>query len=260
MTTTLAVASYIADLSTLQQPTNQSSELAQRVFDRYLTAVGGKKAYNEIITREVKGTFQYDGMLQPMPGRFEQQHGSGTIELYWKAPNKLFEVLRGPMGEIRRGYDGANAWGFHPQVGVRKITPAEITEIIREAALYQPIHLSQFYTEMAYEGKRRVDGPEVDIVSATTKEGRRERFYFDAVSSLPVRVDLWEEGSEDRRAGEYYLAQFYLGDYRVVDGIRIPFYIRRVRPHSTMIFVFTEVKQNGVLDETLFQPSKKMGM
>ena len=75
-----------------------------------------------------------------------------------------------------------------------------------------------------------------------------------------MRVDLWEEGSEDRRAGEYYLAQFYLGDYRVVDGIRIPFYIRRVRPHSTMIFVFTEVKQNGVLDETLFQPSKKMGM
>ena len=236
------------------QPQPSRQALAQQVFDRYVKALGGRDAYAKITTRSLKGKFEYSGSLQTTPESFEAQHAVGTVEMYWKSPNRVAEVLLGPPLAVKRGYDGKDAWGFHPQAGVRRISPSEITEIIREGALYQPLALSNYYTRMSYDGKRRVDGPEVDIIEATTKDDRTERFYFDSSTGLPVRLDLWEEGPEGARAGgEFYLAQFYLGDYRIVDGIQVPFTIRRVRPHSTMIFTFTEVKQNLALDDSIFE-------
>ena len=71
-----------------------------------------------------------------------------------------------------------------------------------------------------------------------------------------MRLDLWEEGPEGRRIeGECYLAHYYLGDYRTINGVQVPFSIRRVRPHSTMIFTFTEVKHNIALDDSIFEAS-----
>jgi outer membrane lipoprotein-sorting protein len=232
--------------------------LAQQVFDRYVNALGGRDAYAKITSRSVKGKFEYNGSSQTTPGSFEPQHAVGTVEMYWKAPNKVAAVLLGPPLAVKRGYNGKDAWGFHPQAGVRKISPVEIAEIVRDGTLYQPLALSNHYTQMSYDGKRRVDGPEVDIIEATTKDNRIERFYFDSSTGLPVRLDLWEEGPEAVRIqGEYYLAQYYLGDYRIVNGIQVPFSIRRVRPHSTMIFTFTEVKQNIALDDSIFEAPRQ---
>ena len=236
-------------------PSSSRTVLAQQVFDRYVNALGGREAYAKITSRSIKGNFEYKGSQQPTPGSFESVHGVGTIEMYWKAPNKVAGLLFGrPLGGIKRGYNGKDAWGFHPQAGVRNISPSEITEIIRDGMLYQPIALSGNYIQLSYDGKRRLDGPEVDIVEAATKDKRIERFYFDSETGLPVRLDLWEEGPEAvRTPGESYLAQYYLGDYRTVDGVKVPFSIRRVRPHSTMIFTFTEVKQNIALDDSIFE-------
>jgi len=232
--------------------------LARQVFDRYVNALGGRDAYARIISRSIKGKFEYNGSSQTTPESFEAQQAEGTVEMHWETPNRVAEALIGPPLAVKRGYDGKDAWGFHPQAGVRKISPSEITEIVRSSVLYQPIALSNYYTQISYDGKRRVDGPEVDIIEATTKDNRTERFYFDSSTGLPVRLDLWEEGPEGARIrGEYYLAQYYLSDYRIVDGIQVPFSIRRVRPHSTMIFTFTEVKQNIPLDDRIFEAPRQ---
>ena len=236
------------------QPESSRKARAKRVFDRYVLALGGEGPYAKISSRSLKGKFEYRGSSQTTSGSYEAQEAEGTVEIYWKAPNRVAEVLLGRPLAVRRRYNGKDAWGFHPQAGIRKISPAEITEIIRNGALYQPIALSDYYTQLSYDSRRRVDGPEVDIIDATTKENRVERFYFDSSTGLPVRLDLWEEGPEGRRiVGESYLAHYYLGDYRNVDGIQIPFSIRRVRPHSTLIFTFAEVKQNMPLDDSMFE-------
>jgi hypothetical protein len=243
-----------------QETPSESSRqaLAQRVLDRYVKALGGQEAYAKISSRSLKGKFEYNGSSQTTSGSFEAQRAEGTVETYWKTPDRVAQVLLGRPLAVRRGFNGKDAWGFHPQVGVRKISSAEITEIRREGALYQPIAFSNQYAQLLYDSRRRVDGPEVDIIDATTKDNRKERFYFDASTGLPVRLDLWEEGPEGTRIeGEYYLAQYYLGDYRMVNGIQVPFSIRRVRPHSTMIFTFTEVKHNIALDDSVFEAPRQ---
>jgi hypothetical protein len=217
----------------------------QRVARKYTAALGGPARSRRITTREIHGTFEYKGA---------GQHGIGQLEMRWKAPGSLVEQLRGPMGVITRGYDGKRAWGRHPQTGVRKLSSYEIDEIRLVAALYQPIIIHDRYREPTYEGRANVGGRETEVLSAIRHGGRADRFYFDVVTGLPVQLDVWEEGPEAvRRPGEFYLAHYQLDDYRTVDGVAVPFYVRRVRPNSTMTFRFTAVRQNVALSDSIFR-------
>jgi hypothetical protein len=217
----------------------------QRVARKYAAALGGPARSKHISTREIRGTFEYRG---------SGQHGTGQLEMRWKAPNSLVEQLRGPMGVITRGYDGERAWGTHPQRGVRHLSSYEIDEIRLVAALYQPLIIHDRYREPTYEGRTNVRGRETEVLSAIRHGGRADRFYLDVVTGLPVQLDIWEEGPEAvRRPGEFYLAHYQLDDYRTVDGIAVPFYVRRVRPNSSMTFRFTEVRQNVALPDSIFR-------
>ena len=216
----------------------------QRVARKYAAALGGPARSKNVRTREIHGTFEYRGA---------GQHGTGQLEMRWKAPGSLVEQLRGPMGVITRGYDGARAWGSHPQRGVRKLSSYEIDEIRLVAALYQPLVIHRRYREPAYEGRRNVGGRETEVLSAIRHGGKADRFYFDLVTGLPVQLDVWEEGPEAvRQPGELYLAYYQLDDYRTVDGVTVPFYVRRIRPNSTMTFRFTSVRQNVALSDSIF--------
>lgn len=217
----------------------------QRVARKYAAALGGPARSKNIRTREIHGTFEYRGV---------GQHGTGQLEMRWKAPSSLVEQLRGPMGVITRGYDGARAWGSHPQRGVRQLSSYEIDEIRLVAALYQPLVIHHRYREPTYEGRTNVGGRETEVLSAIRQGGRADRFYFDLVTGLPVQLDVWEEGPEAvRQPGEFYLAHYQLDDYRTVDGVAVPFYVRRVRPNSTMTFRFTQVRQNVALSDSIFR-------
>src|SRR5687768_8085365 len=130
LTVTSAVflaAGMIAVVKT--RPAGPSADV-QRVARKYSAALGGPERSKNIRTREIHGTFEYRGV---------GQHGTGQLEMKWKAPGSLVEQLRGPTGVITRGYDGARAWGSHPQRGVRRLSSYEIHEIQLVAALYQPI-------------------------------------------------------------------------------------------------------------------------
>ena len=47
------------------------------------------------------------------------------MEVYRKAPDQALAILRSPMGEVTKGYNGAVAWEFRPGRGVRDETSEE---------------------------------------------------------------------------------------------------------------------------------------
>lgn len=243
----LAAAVLVAGgtVAVLKARQARSPSDVQRVVRKYAAALGGPERAKNIKTREIHGTFEYRGV---------GQHGTGQFEMRWRSPTSLVEQLRGPMGVITRGFDGARAWGSHPQAGVRQLSSFEIDEILLEGALYQPIVVQHRYGEPTYEGRTNVGGRETEVLSAVRIGGKADRFYFDPVTGLPVQLDVWEEGPEAvREPGESYLAHYQLDDYRTVDGVAVPFYVRRVRPNSTMTFRFTQVRQNVALSDSIFR-------
>ena len=222
---------------------------AERIMRRYEEALGGQERVAGITTRAITGTFEYKGV---------GQHATGQLEMIWKAPNSLAERLEGPMGVVTRSFDGASAWGSHPQTGERQLSSFEIDEMKLEGALYQPLRVQDRYDEPSYEGRMSVDGRDTEVLSARRHDGRDDRFYFDVLTGLPIRLDVWEEGPEavrSGRSGDFYLAHYELGDYRAIDGVAVPFFIRRNRPNSTMTFRLTEVRNNVTVPDSIFTAS-----
>lgn len=239
----LLVAARIATAQ--NAPDGSSSADVERVMRKYEAALGGRPLLLSIKTREIHGTFEYKGV---------EQHATGQLEMKWRAPTLLVEQLRGPMGIITKGFDGTHSWGSHPQAGARQLSPAEIDEMVLEGVLYQPLGVRHWYGELSYEGRANIGGRNTEVLAAARHGGRTDRFYFDIVSGLPVRLDVWEEGPEAvRQPGEFYLAHYQLDDYRIVDGVAVPFTVRRERPNSTMVFRFAEVRQNVPLSDSIFK-------
>jgi hypothetical protein len=54
-------------------PESSRQALAQRIFDRYVKALGGQEAYAKITSRSLKGKFEYNGSLQTTPVRNKQR-------------------------------------------------------------------------------------------------------------------------------------------------------------------------------------------
>ena len=191
-----------AIVATLLLDSTRDATDVERVVRKYKAALGGLERAMNVTTREIEGTFEYKGV---------QQYGTGQLVMRWRAPKSVVEQLHGPMGTITRGFDGARAWGSHPQAGVRQLSSFEIDEIILEGALYQPLGVIYRYSEPIYEGRTTVRGRETEVLSATRRDGKTDRFYFDAITGLPIRLDVWEEGPEavrTGRSGDFYLAHY----------------------------------------------------
>jgi hypothetical protein len=242
----LALASAPAALGQAARP--DPKRAAQALYERYVKAIGGARALAGVLSRSVKGTLEYTGV---------DQHAIVQFETSWVAPDRLAQTMRAPFGVVTRVYDGERGVGVHPQTGRRDLNPSEVTEVMRDGALYQLFYLRGMYAGLASEGTQTVDGRRVEVIAATARDGKADRYHFDVSTAELVRVDAWEEGPQGVRSGEPYVAIYHLEDYRKVDGVRVPFRIRRVRPASESLYRFDEVRHNVRVDEALFALPKE---
>jgi hypothetical protein len=221
---------------------------AQALYERYVKALGGARALAGVHSRSVKGTLEYTGV---------DQHAIVHFETFWVAPNRLAQAMRAPFGVVTRVYDGERGVGIHPQTGRRDLNASEVAEVMRDGALYQLFYLRGMYASLTSEGEKTVDGQRVAVIAATARDGKADRYHFDAATAELVRVEAWEEGPQGVRSGEPYVAVYHLEDYRTVDGVRVPFRIRRVRPASESLYRFEEVRHNVPVDEARFALPKQ---
>lgn len=209
------------------------------VLEKYVQAIGGREAVEKIKSRVSKGTFE----LASLAGV------KGAIEVYEKAPNKQVAFLNIPgVGEEAEGFDGTIAWELEPDSGVvHEKTGLELASARREADFYEDIRLKELYTRMTIKGVEKVGASQAYVVEAVPAEGSAEHFYFDTQTGLLLRHDSVEEGEDGKRSIEEDYS-----DYRVVDGIKLPFVLHQLSPGTDFTVKLAEVKQNVAIDDTKF--------
>jgi hypothetical protein len=210
---------------------------ADQIIEKYVQALGGKAAFEKITSRLSKGSIEI-----PDAGL------SGTAEIYEKAPNKTvaFVDIAG-FGLVREGFNGTVAWEDNPQTGMREKSGVELTDAKRDADFYREIKLKTIYTKMTLKGKEKVGDKEAYVIDAVPAEGTPEKWFFDTQSGLRIRSDAERESPQGK-----VLIESYLGDYREVDGIKIPFSIRQVTPAFSIIIKIMEVKHNVPIEDAKF--------
>ncbi len=91
---------------------------------------------------------------------------------------------------------------------------------------------------MQVTGSRTLDGRRVYRVDIDDDESHA--LYFDAETGLLVRLGYNRE----------------LGDYRHVDGVRVPFRMSISRKGGSSTYVFETIEHNLPLEDSLFNPPR----
>jgi hypothetical protein len=205
------------------------------IFDHYLQSLGGKAALERVKTRVMTGTMVTQGGMK------------APLEVYEKAPNKTLTIFRAPHGTNQMGFDGATGWTKTPEQGLREEAGEQLDFIKSEAEFYKELKLKDRYSRLTLLGLAQLDNREAYVIEAAPPRGQSDKLYFDRQSGLLVRQDRVME-----RGQEKMLLQVYFEDYRTVDGVKLPFAIRRARPNFTWTYQFDEIKLNAPLDDGRF--------
>jgi len=217
----------------------QSSALptVDQVIEKYITAVGGRDAMEKVTSRVSTGTFEIAdaGM-------------TGTVTISEKAPNKSLAVIElGGMGTVREGSDGTTAWEDQG-AGATEKTGVALAEALRGSVFNAELKLKTLYKTVAVTGKEIVDGKDAYVVVATPAEGSANKLYFDVASGLMVR----QASTRESPMGPMDV-DVYIGDYRPVDGVKVPFSVRQVASMGTIVIRLQTIKQNVPLDDAIFK-------
>ena len=231
---------------TLGGQTSNSTPAIDQILDKYVQAVGGRPALAKVTTRMMKGTLELPatgdaGSIVP-----------GTIEVYQKAPNKRLSTVVIPgNGTDQRGYNGAAGWYVDPDEGAKDLSGPDLEAMKAETPFNREIRLKELYPKLTVAGKATVAGREAYVVDAPLADGV-EKFYFDAENGLLVRDDAPVQIPDEGLTTQVSL----LEDYRDVDGVKIPFTIRRTRPDGDSTIKFTEIRNNVEINDAKFEKPK----
>jgi hypothetical protein len=218
------------------------------ILSKYLAAIGGQAAADLIKSCVVKGTTTTSG---------------GQVVAYeseQSAPDKGHESFaiqnvtgRNCAGDSRCEYErvvnGQQGW-LKSGGGVQELTGELVADQKLSFPLFGILRLKDQYSSFRVYGRDKIDGRDVYIVSAVRLDNKPERLYFDV-----------ESGLLRRRIG-YTLTlvgaipqQTDFDDYRVVEGLRLPFTMKMAfaDPGSQPVTrKFTEIKLNVLLDKSKF--------
>jgi len=199
------------------------------VIERYIEAVGGLAAIQNLTTRVCSGKLVTD-----LPSRTPPFYEALTIEASAKVPHKWLLVSRDSEAVHKYGSDGEIGW----RQGLDSIDRDETMRRPKLAFLLDPqgpLHLQDYFPAMDLKGTDATGGREVYVV-----ESERDRahytLYFDVETGILSQIGYWWD----------------LEDYREVDGVKFPFRIVTGRKGGSSTYSFNEVRHNVTLEDAVF--------
>jgi hypothetical protein len=219
-----AVAVLLGVVAAAQAPT---AVTVDQILDKYDRAIGGRAAFDRLTTRLMIGTFVN-----------ESNHLTLPVEIYAKAPDKRVQLLG--FGEASLGFNGEAGWSMNmEQNGLRMFTGPRLAAAKREAIFNGESRLKELYATLTFAGTSNIGGREVQVIDATSSDAASQKLYFERQTGLLIRQAA--SGLETN-----------FDDYREVDGIKLPFRIRRTFAGGVISTTFREIKHNVPIDDAKF--------
>ncbi|MBX3746491.1 MAG: hypothetical protein KF833_14380 [Verrucomicrobiae bacterium] len=216
----------------------ETAPTAGQVIERYIEAAGGRDALERLRSRVMRGQIEVTAL-----------GATGAFEIRSKAPDRQVSKIEFPVfGTLREGYDGTVAWAVVPLQGLRVKEKEELARVQRSTGFPRELSLGKAYRRLEVKGAVDVGGKPAWLLEGHPAEGKPDRLYFDRATGLLVR----EETTVKTLVGEMTF-QVDLGDYRVVDGVQVPFSMRMPRPADVGFRIaIEEVHHNVPMEESEF--------
>lgn len=207
---------------------------ADQLVDKYMEALGGKDAIQKITSRVEKGTLLAGEMKAP-------------VDIYAKAPDKRIAIVHMPGGDSSTAFDGHVGWLGAPGRPAREMSAAESDSVRMDAELFFGTNLRHLFQSFRVRSEEKIGDRDVYEVSALNEGRPPVKLYFDAQSSLLVRVMRYIDtplGSNP--------TQIDFADYRDAGGVKVPYRWTIARPSGRFTIQIEELHQNVEVDDTKF--------
>ena len=229
--------SYFSEADMASQPVPPAGlPAASDVLAKYVTALGGKTAIENIATRIEKGTVSF-GAGPPL-----------AVERITKSPGKQIFTVHLPAGGSSTAFDGRTGWLSVPGSPLREMHHSEFPGAMLDANLHLAVDLAGLYSTIASIDQRQMGSSEAIVVLARNPGQPPLELYFDRNSGLLL--------------GELRFAETPLGlnptridfsNYADFDGVKVPQHLIVAGPGRRLEIQFDEIKQNLPVDDAVFK-------
>jgi zinc protease len=211
---------------------------ARSIIDRYVEAIGGRKAVLGHSSTHASGT-----MSMPSSGV------SGGVEVYAARPNKSFiKLTLGGIGEVLEGFDGTVGWSLSAITGPMLTLGKELEQKKFDAAYDADLHEPGRYKAMQTVEKTTFEGRPCYKVSLTHMDGTEDLEYYD----VETRFKVGTVATRDSSMGAVQVTQLY-ADYKKFGDLMVPTTMKQSTMGVQQVLTFTVVEFDTV-QPSVFEP------
>jgi len=208
---------------------------ASDVIEKYIRAVGGAPAVQNVSSRVESGTVTF-GVGPGFP-----------VEILTKSPSRQAMTVHLLAGDSSTVFDSQNGWLRSPAGPVKDMPQADIEGAKLDADLQFPINVKKSFHELKVIRTEKVSEHDAILLFATSSSGPPLELYFDRQTGLLLR---------QLRFGSSPLGlnptQIDYGDYKTFDGVQVPLHLVITRPNRTLDIHLLQVTQNVPVDDAKF--------
>jgi photosynthetic reaction center cytochrome c subunit len=224
---------------------------ADEILDRYLQAIGGTQRLAGITSITATGTSVGFGGFG----------GGGAVQFYAKAPDQrttIIEFKDAPGRDAStRAFDGTTGWIKTPLtvLGEYQLSGNELDGAKLDAQLTFPGQIKQVLTNLRTLQPATIDDKECDTVQGNGPGRVFVTMYFDSQTGYLVRTVRYAASPIGRMP-----TQVDYGDYRDVNGVKIPFKYTFAWLDGRDAFQLNSVRVNLPIDSAKFAKPSASGV
>jgi hypothetical protein len=209
----------------------------EEVIENYINALGGREAIEKLTTRTFTGHLVKDVLWEDPP--YDVAH----LKIYSKMPDKFLMNIFDSAYDENMVYNGEAGWrkdakGIHSDDYIGKTSTAWLLNP------QHAIHMKDYFKGLQITGRETIKDRTVYVIESEGHSKEYFGLYFDVETGLLLRIGYHHD----------------LLDYRIVDGVMIPFRIIFGRKGGAYTYFFSEVKHNEQIDDNLFEKPSFKGM
>jgi outer membrane lipoprotein-sorting protein len=207
---------------------------ASKVVGQFVKAAGGNKALAQIQTFALDGTTQSSG-----------DQTAGTYTFIVKSPNRYYTERRTAGKTSIEAYNGKSAWRQSEGGELATFLGPQALEVEAASQYYNArfLALSKKKIGATAKGQVTVHGRSTTQVELTFANGATWEVFFDEQSHL---IDA------EKASIAGVPCEFYYDDYRVVNGVKVPYKIEVHRGGQTLAVNVSRVAINETVGERVF--------
>jgi hypothetical protein len=205
--------------------------LARTVIDRYVEAIGGRKAVLAHRSTHASGTMS-----------MASSGVSGPVDVYAARPNKsVVKLTLGGIGDVLEGFDGTVGWSMSAITGPMLALGKELEQKKFDAAYDADLHDPARYKSIQTVEQTTFNGRPCYRLSLVHLDGTEDTEYYD----VQTRFKLATIATRESPMGPVKVTISY-GDYKKFADLMVPTTMKQSTMGVEQVLTFTSVEFDNV--------------